>query len=254
MSVALGSEAVPQDRVAPLELSVVMPCLNEERTLPVCVGKALSTIQRLGIHGEVLIVDNGSTDRSVEIAQAAGARVVHQPLKGYGNALRKGFDEAAGRFIIMGDCDDSYDFTDLERFVVRLRAGAELVMGNRLRGEIKPGAMPWSHRWIGNPVLSRFPQRALSNRRGGFALRHARLYQGSIPQDEPADAGHGDGQRDGHQELAGRAADRRNPHHALARRPRSAPRICAASATAGATCASCSCAARCSCSCCRGCC
>ena len=156
MSVALGNEAVSKDQDTPLELTVVMPCLNEERTLPICVGKAVSTIQKLGIQGEVLIVDNGSTDRSVEVAQAAGARVVHQTLKGYGNALRKGFDEAAGRFIIIGDCDDSYDFTDLERFVVRLRNGAELVMGNRLRGEIKPGAMPWHHRWIGNPLLSRF--------------------------------------------------------------------------------------------------
>lgn len=139
-----------------LELSVVMPCLNEEKTLPVCIEKALRTMERLGIQGEVVIADNGSTDHSVEVAQRAGARVVHQSLRGYGNALRKGFDEARGRYIIMGDADDSYDFTDLERFLVRLRAGAELVMGNRLAGEIKPGAMPWHHRWIGNPGLSWF--------------------------------------------------------------------------------------------------
>jgi glycosyltransferase involved in cell wall biosynthesis len=156
MSVVLGNEAVSHDAVIPLELTVVMPCLNEERTLPVCVEKAIATMQRLGIHGEVLVVDNGSTDRSVEVARRAGARVSYQPLRGYGNALRKGFEDADGRFIIMGDCDDSYDFTDLERFVTRLRGGADLVMGNRLRGEIKPGAMPWSHRWIGNPLLSTF--------------------------------------------------------------------------------------------------
>lgn len=140
----------------PLELSVVMPCLNEARTLPTCVGKALATMERLGIAGEVLIVDNGSTDDSVAVARAAGARVVEEPLRGYGNALRRGFAEAAGRLIIMGDCDDSYDFTDLGRFIDRLRGGADLVMGNRLAGTIKPGAMPWHHRWIGNPLLSRF--------------------------------------------------------------------------------------------------
>jgi glycosyltransferase involved in cell wall biosynthesis len=140
----------------PLELSIVMPCLNEERTLPVCVAKALRTMERLGIRGEVVVVDNGSTDRSVEVARAAGARVVHQPLKGYGNALRKGFAEARGKFILMGDADDSYDFTDLGRFMERLRGGADLVMGNRLAGEIKPGAMPWLHRWVGNPGLTWF--------------------------------------------------------------------------------------------------
>src|SRR5271170_3788079 len=109
-----------------LELSVVMPCLNEERTVGVCVEKALRTMRELGIAGEVVIVDNGSSDRSVEIAAAGGARVVYHPLKGYGNALRRGFAEARGRFIIMGDCDDSYDFTDLQRFVDCLRGGAEL--------------------------------------------------------------------------------------------------------------------------------
>jgi glycosyltransferase involved in cell wall biosynthesis len=120
------------------------------------VEKALKTMQSLGIHGEVLVVDNGSNDRSVELALAAGARVAHQSLKGYGNALRKGFAEARGRFIIMGDCDESYDFADLQRFVDRLRGGADLVMGNRLGGEIKPGAMPWLHRWVGNPGLTWF--------------------------------------------------------------------------------------------------
>jgi glycosyltransferase involved in cell wall biosynthesis len=140
----------------PIELSVVMPCLNEEQTLPICIQKALGAMRDLGVAGEVVVADNGSTDRSVEIARQCGARVIHQPLRGYGNALRAGFDEARGRFIIMGDCDDSYDFTDLGRFVQRLRDGADLVVGNRLAGQIKPGAMPWLHRWVGNPLLSWF--------------------------------------------------------------------------------------------------
>ena len=138
------------------ELTVVMPCLNEERTVGICVEKAVRTMLELDIVGEVVIVDNGSTDRSVEVATNAGARVVYHPLKGYGNALRRGFTEARGQYIIMGDCDDSYDFTDLKRFVDQLRGGADVVMGNRLKGEIKPGAMPWLHKYVGNPLLSRF--------------------------------------------------------------------------------------------------
>ncbi len=144
------------DTAESLELSVVMPCLNEERTVGVCVEKAVRTMRERSIRGEVVVVDNGSTDRSIEVAEAAGARVVRHSLKGYGNALRRGFDEARGRYILMGDADDSYDFTDLGRFVERLRGGAELVMGNRIKGTILPGAMPWHHRWIGNPVLSGF--------------------------------------------------------------------------------------------------
>jgi glycosyltransferase involved in cell wall biosynthesis len=152
-----GIEEAASPPVSPsLELSVVMPCLNEARTVGRCVEKALRTMRELGIAGEVVVSDNGSTDGSVELAQQAGARVVHQPLKGYGNALQKGFAEARGRFIIMGDCDESYDFTDLQRFVERLRGGADVVMGNRLKGEIKPEAMPWLHRWIGNPGLTWF--------------------------------------------------------------------------------------------------
>ena len=157
-----GSEALEHNRINPppapqsLELSVVMPCLNEERTVGVCVEKAVRTTRELGIHGEVVIVDNGSSDRSVEVATAAGARVIYHPIKGYGNALRRGFAEAKGWFIIMGDCDDSYDFTNLAPFMERLRGGADVVMGNRLKGDIKPGAMPWLHKYVGNPALSRF--------------------------------------------------------------------------------------------------
>ncbi len=138
-----------------LEVSVVMPCLNEEDTVGICVRKAKETLERLGIKGEVVISDNGSTDKSVQIAESLGARVVHQPLKGYGNAYKKGFTEARGRYIIMADSDDSYDLTDLERFILALRNGHDLVMGSRFRGEIKPGAMPFLHRFLGNPVLTR---------------------------------------------------------------------------------------------------
>jgi glycosyltransferase involved in cell wall biosynthesis len=140
--------------VEPVELTVVMPCLNEERTVGTCVAKAVQTMRQLGIRGEVLVVDNGSADASVAVATAAGARVVRHHLKGYGNALRRGFTEARGEFVLMGDADDSYDFTDLGRFVERLRAGADVVLGDRLHGEIKPGAMPRLHQYFGNPGLT----------------------------------------------------------------------------------------------------
>lgn len=132
-----------------------MPCLNEERTVGACVSAALTAMRSLGIEGEVVVVDNGSTDSSAQVARDAGARIVHEPEPGYGNAVRRGLDAAAGRLIVMGDCDQSYDFGELGRFVERLNAGADLVMGNRLAGEIKPGAMPWLHR-LGNPLLSGF--------------------------------------------------------------------------------------------------
>ena len=137
-----------------LELSVVMPCLNEEKTVGICVEKALNCMRQNGIRGEVIIADNGSTDASKEVAECAGARVVHVSAKGYGNALKGGIDAATGIFIIMGDCDDSYDFTNLMPFVEKLREGFDLVMGNRFRGGVLPGAMPPLHRYLGNPVLS----------------------------------------------------------------------------------------------------
>lgn len=135
-------------------VSVVMPCLNEEETVGPCVQRAWEGIKRLGLPGEVVVADNGSTDRSVEIAQSLGARVVHQPIKGYGSAYQKGIEEAKGDFIVIGDSDLSYDFLDIPRFVSPLMEGFDLVMGTRLKGKISPGAMPWLHRWIGNPVLS----------------------------------------------------------------------------------------------------
>jgi glycosyltransferase involved in cell wall biosynthesis len=137
-----------------LELTILMPCLNEAETLAVCIAKAQSFLSRTGIAGEVLVADNGSTDGSQDIAIANGARLVDVPNKGYGAALAGGIAAAKGRFVIMGDADDSYDFANLDAFVTELRDGADLVMGNRFAGGIGPGAMPWHHRYIGNPVLS----------------------------------------------------------------------------------------------------
>jgi glycosyltransferase involved in cell wall biosynthesis len=137
-----------------LELTVVMPCLNEAETVGVCVEKALRAFAEHGIAGEVVLADNGSTDGSQDLARAAGARVVEVHSRGYGNALRGGIEAARGRFVIMGDADDSYDFSQLEPFVAKLREGWELVMGNRFRGGVERGAMPWKNRWIGNPALS----------------------------------------------------------------------------------------------------
>jgi glycosyltransferase involved in cell wall biosynthesis len=135
-------------------VSAIIPCLNEERTLGICIQKALDAFVQRGIIGEVVVGDNGSTDRSVEIAQALGARVVHQPIKGYGAAISAAAAEAHGKYIIMADADDSYDWSQLDGFIDALEAGADLVMGNRFAGGIEPGAMPPLHRYLGNPVLS----------------------------------------------------------------------------------------------------
>lgn len=139
---------------AALEVSVVIPCLNEANSVAFCIDKALAAFREIGISGEVLVADNGSNDGSIEIAERHGARVVHVAAKGYGNALRAGIEAAYGQFIIMGDADDSYDFAEVPKFVAGWREGNELVMGNRLRGVIKPGAMPWHHRYVGTPIMS----------------------------------------------------------------------------------------------------
>lgn len=137
-----------------LELSIVMPCLNEARTVGTCVAKALAYLKSHNIKGEVVVADNGSSDGSQEIAASLGARVVPVPSKGYGNALRAGISAAHGGFVIMGDSDDSYDFSALQPFVDQLRLGYDLVLGNRFRGGIAPRAMPALHKFFGNPLLT----------------------------------------------------------------------------------------------------
>jgi hypothetical protein len=154
MTRAGGLAAGAAHALAVPTLSVVMPCLNEARTVSVCVAKARAYFERAGIEGEVIVADNGSTDGSPELAIAAGATVVHVSDRGYGAAIAGGLRAARGRWVVMGDADDSYDFEHLDGFVERLRAGAQLVMGNRFAGGIEPGAMPRLHRWLGNPVLS----------------------------------------------------------------------------------------------------
>jgi glycosyltransferase involved in cell wall biosynthesis len=137
-----------------IELSILMPCLNEAETVATCIKKAQKALEDLDVNGEIVIADNGSTDGSPEIAAALGARVIHVAEKGYGSALLGGIKAARGKYIIMGDADDSYDFTNLGPFLDKLRAGYELVMGNRFKGGIAPNAMPPLHRYLGNPVLT----------------------------------------------------------------------------------------------------
>ena len=137
-----------------MELTILMPCLDEARTVAACVQEARRYLEQAGLSGEVLVADNGSTDGSQQLARDAGARVVDVPQRGYGAALLAGIEAARGRWVIMGDSDRSYDFSQLDPFVEKLRAGADLVMGNRFRGGIEPGAMPFLHRYLGNPVLS----------------------------------------------------------------------------------------------------
>jgi len=140
-----------------VELTILMPCLNEAETIARCIEKAKLGLQRSGVRGEILVADNGSTDGSQAIAEKLGARVVSVKEKGYGSALRGGVNAALGRWILMGDADDSYDFSEITGFVKKFQEGFELVMGCRLPmggGTIMPGAMPWKNRWIGNPVLS----------------------------------------------------------------------------------------------------
>src|SRR5687768_16780568 len=137
-----------------VHLTILMPCLNESETLATCITKARAWSQNSGLKTEIIVADNGSTDGSPEIAESLGARVVRVAERGYGAALRAGCTEARGQWIILGDADDSYDFSDLDGFVAALRDGHDLVVGNRFLGGIAPGAMPWKNRHIGNPTLS----------------------------------------------------------------------------------------------------
>lgn len=147
--------AVPDFSGDTPEVSIVIPCLNEAQSIAACVDQALKAFEAEGIHGEVVVADNGSTDGSIEIAQAHGARVVPAPVKGYGSALRSGIQAARGQFVILGDADGSHDFREVGRFISKWRAGHDFVIGNRFSGEIKDGAMSWHHRHLGTPVLSK---------------------------------------------------------------------------------------------------
>jgi glycosyltransferase involved in cell wall biosynthesis len=137
-----------------LELTILLPCLNEAETIETCIDKGMSYLARSGVRGEVLVADNGSTDGSQQLVIAKGARLLAVRDRGYGSALRHGIMAARGRYVVMGDADDSYDLSHLEHFVAKLREGYDIVMGNRFQGGIAPGAMPFLHRYLGNPVLS----------------------------------------------------------------------------------------------------
>ncbi|HYK27699.1 MAG TPA: glycosyltransferase family 2 protein [Streptosporangiaceae bacterium] len=163
-----------------MELSVVMPCLNEAETVATCVRKAVHFLESHGIDGEVLVADNGSTDGSQLLAQTAGARVVEVPERGYGSALMGGILASRGRYVIMGDADDSYDFANLLPFLRRLRAGADLVMGNRFQGGIQRGAMPALHRYLGNPVLSFIGRLFFRSKIGDFHCGLRGFNRGSV--------------------------------------------------------------------------
>jgi len=137
-----------------MELSIVIPCLNEKDTIGLVVQKAMTSLQKLGLQGEVLVSDNGSNDGSVQIANNLGARVVPCSRKGYGNALKSGLSSAAGKYLIMGDADDSYNFAEIDDFIKYLQKDNDIVIGTRLRGKIEKGAMPFLHRYLGTPVLT----------------------------------------------------------------------------------------------------
>jgi glycosyltransferase involved in cell wall biosynthesis len=164
--------AIDHDVAAPderrVELSIVMPCLNEQETVAACVRKAIASLRAAGIAGEVIVADNGSTDDSVQLAQIEGARIVNIEQKGYGNALKGGILASRGEYVLMADSDDSYDFGHAPRFVERLRAGSDLVMGNRFRGGISRQAMPFLHRYLGNPVLTAIGQLFFNSPCGDF--------------------------------------------------------------------------------------
>jgi glycosyltransferase involved in cell wall biosynthesis len=168
------------------DVSVVIPCLNEGRSIGICIDKALTAFAEAGIAGEVVVADNGSSDGSVDIATQHGARVVQVAVRGYGNALRKGIEEAKGKFIVMGDADDSYDFSQVPDFVARWREGNDLIMGNRFAGGIKPGAMPWLHKYVGNPgltqILNSFFHAGIGDANCGMRGFTKRLYEQVDPR------------------------------------------------------------------------
>jgi glycosyltransferase involved in cell wall biosynthesis len=154
MNATVSTLAVTRSNDLPPDLTIVLPCLNEAETLGACIAKAKAALKNNGIDGEVVVADNGSTDGSSEIAKAHGARVVHATSRGYGAALDAGIQAARGDYVLIADADDSYEFAHAPRFLAELRNGADLVMGNRFRGGVEPGAMPLLHRYLGNPILS----------------------------------------------------------------------------------------------------
>lgn len=162
-------------------VSIVMPCLNEEQTVAICVRKARGWLEKAGLDGEVIVVDNGSTDRSVELAEEAGARVVHERRRGYGQTYLRGFTEARGEFIVMGDSDDTYDFSDLSAMIEPLKHGADMVVGNRFAGGISQGAMPWAHRYIGSPIIN-FVIRLFFGTRIGDSQSGLRAFRRNVPE------------------------------------------------------------------------
>ncbi len=165
-----------------VELTLLIPCLNEALTLPGCMAEAEQALQSLGVTGEIVVADNGSTDGSQEIAAARGARVVPVSLRGYGHALSAGIAAARGRYVIMADGDGSYDFREAGRLPALLQQGCDLVIGNRFAGGIQPGAMPWKNRYLGNPVLS-----ALGRRLFGLTVRDFLVYHTVAPINVLAD-------------------------------------------------------------------
>ena len=224
-SSGVGAHAVPtprlpaDDAVSSVELSVVLPCLNEAETLATCIRKAKRSFAELGVAGEVVVADNGSTDGSQDIARAEGAVVVDVPRRGYGAALIAGIRASRGEYVLMADADDSYALDDLGGFLRELRDGADLVMGNRFRGRIEPGAMPFLHRYVGNPVLSLVGRLLLPHPRRRLPLRHPRLPPRPGAGARAGHVRHGVRQRDGGPGVAGGAAHPRGADRAPARRP-----------------------------------
>jgi glycosyltransferase involved in cell wall biosynthesis len=191
-----------------MELTILIPCLNEAQTLPACIAKAKAFHQAYRrIAAEVLVSDNGSTDGSQELARSLGARVVDARERGYGAALITGIQAASGRFVIMGDGDDSYDFSQLDGFVAALRQGVDLVMGNRFKGGIAPGAMPPLHRYLGNPVLSWLGRTFFRVNVGDFHCGLRGFSRDAIAPAGPGEPRHGVRHRDGGQGSLGRLCD-----------------------------------------------
>lgn len=180
-----------------IEFSIVMPCLNESETIATCIKKAQGFLVEANVSGEVVVADNGSSDGSQKIARDLGARVIDVPARGYGSALFAGSSNARGRFVIIGDSDDSYDFSKLELFIDALRSGADFVIGNRFAGGIAKGAMPWKNKYIGNPVLSFIGRSLFRTKIRAFSLWFARLFKNCILTNESCNNGDGICVRDG---------------------------------------------------------